>query len=53
MYYYIKYIDKENYALYASSTRPKKLDGLEVIPYEEYQRLLTILEAKLETQEEE
>lgn len=53
MYYYIKYIDKENYSLYASSTQPKKVEGLKTISQEEYQNLLMALEAKLEAQEEE
>lgn len=53
MYYYVKYIDNENYALYASSTQPKKVEGLKAISDEEYQKLLEILEAKINIQEEE
>ena len=53
MYYYVKYIDNENYAFYASSTQPKKVEGLKAISDEEYQKLLKILEAKINIQEEE
>lgn len=53
MRYYVKYIDNENYALYASSTQPKKMKGLKAISDEEYQKLWEALEAKIKVQEEE
>lgn len=53
MRYYVKYIDNENYSLYASSIQPKKMKGLKAISDEEYQKLWEALEAKIEVQEEE